>query len=204
MFWPFLFLKLCYIYWHTLKPCRMVIFIFIFLLSGTFRWNFYFHLKNILTFIQWMRWKRSFGSEKIPCLSFLFIINDDTLGFLLLGFWFCFVPHLLLHFCEKRLNFVLIWQFFLTIPITFVFLLSLSLTHFYDSVIVFAMMYLYSWIYSIMLPLIQDSKFKIMQKVKFNFFFLCLLLNYFIKVTKIQTSFCKEKQVNKSGFLILI
>lgn len=132
MFWPFLFLKLCYIYWHTLKPCRMVIFIFIFLLSGTFRWNFHFHLKNILTFIQWMRWKRSFGSEKIPCLSFLFIINDDTLGFLLLGFWFCFVPHLLLHFCEKSLNFVLIWQFFLTIPITFVFLLSLSLTHFYD------------------------------------------------------------------------
>lgn len=81
------------------------------------------------------------------------------------------------------------------------FTLSLSLTHFYDSVIVFAMMYLYSWIYSIMLPLIQDTKFKIMQKVKFNF--LCLLLNYFIKVTKIQTSFCKEKQINKSGFLYL-
>lgn len=201
MFWPFLFLKLCYIYWHTLKPCRMVIFIFIFLLSGTFRWNFHFHLKNILTFIQWMRWKRSFGSEKIPCLSFLFIINDDTLGFLLLGFWFCFVPHLLLHFCEKSLNFVLIWQFFLTIPITFVFLLSL--THFYDSVIVFAMMYLYSWIYSIMLPLIQDTKFKIMQKVKFNFFFM-LITKLFHQSYKNPDKFLHRKTDQQIWLFILI
>lgn len=163
--------------------------------------KFPFPVENIFWLpIQWMRWKMSFGSEKIPLPIFPLYYQ----------WWHTLIPaaRLLIllpstsspTFLWKRLNFVLIWQFFLTILITICFFFTLSL-----SLSLLSLTFMILWLYllwctctaestQLCFPWSKTQKFQNHAKTVKSYILLifCQSLNSYIKVTKIQRQVSAE------------